>query len=53
MEFSLEAGTEVLRGTPDALRAMLDKLSTGWLDGDEGPDSWSPYQVLGHLTHIE
>ncbi len=20
---------------------------------DEGPDTWSPYQVVGHLTHIE
>jgi hypothetical protein len=53
MDFSLELGTEVLRRTPDALRAMLSDLSVDWLTGDEGPDTWSPYQVIGHLTHIE
>ena len=32
---------------------MLSGLSEGWTAGDEGPGTWSPYQVLGHLTHIE
>jgi hypothetical protein len=32
---------------------MLSDLSEGWITGDEGPDTWSPYQVVGHLTHIE
>jgi uncharacterized damage-inducible protein DinB len=53
VEFSIEQGTEVLRRTPDALRAMLDGLSEGWTTGDEGPDTWTPWQTLGHLTHIE
>ena len=53
MEFSLEQGQEVLRGTPAALRAMLADLSDGWTAGDEGPGTWSPWQVVGHLTHIE
>jgi hypothetical protein len=53
MEYSIESGTEVLRGTPDALRGLLSGLSEGWLNGDEGPDTWSPYQVVGHLTYIE
>jgi uncharacterized damage-inducible protein DinB len=53
MEYSIESGTEVLRGTPDALRGLLSGLSESWLDGDEGPDTWSPYQVVGHLTYIE
>ena len=53
MEFSIESGTEVLHGTPDALRGLVSGLSEGWLDGDEGPDTWSPFQVVGHLTHIE
>jgi len=43
----------VLRGTPEALRAMLSGLSDGWTSGDEGPGTWSPWQVLGHMTHIE
>jgi DinB superfamily len=53
MEFSLEIGTEVLRQTPDVLRAMLSGLSVDWTAGDEGPDTWSPYQVVGHLTVVE
>jgi uncharacterized damage-inducible protein DinB len=53
MEFSLEQGREVLVRTPGALREMLGGLSDGWATGDEGPETWSPYQVLGHLTHIE
>jgi uncharacterized damage-inducible protein DinB len=53
LDFSLEQGTEVLRRTPSALRTLLAGLSDGWVTGDEGPGTWSPYQVLGHLTHIE
>jgi hypothetical protein len=53
MDFSLEAGKEVLRATPETLRALLSDLSDGWTAGDEGPDTWSPYQVVGHLTYIE
>src|SRR5438132_11861329 len=53
MDFSLELGKEVLRRTPDVLQAMLPDLSEDWVTGDEGPDTWSPWQVVGHLTHIE
>ena len=53
MDFSLELGTEVLRRTPDVLGAMLADLSDDWITGDEGPDTWSPYQVVGHLTFVE
>jgi uncharacterized damage-inducible protein DinB len=53
MDFSLELSKDVLRRTPAVLRAMLSDLSDDWTVGDEGPDTWSPYQVVGHLTHIE
>lgn len=53
MDFALEPGKEVLRRTPDIVRAMLSDLSDGWTAGDEGPETWSPYQVVGHLTYIE
>lgn len=53
MDFSLELGREVLQRTPDVLRAMLTDLSDQWTTTDEGPDTWSPYQVVGHLTYIE
>lgn len=53
MDFTLALGTEVLRRTPDSLRAMLAGLPADWINADEGPGTWSPYQVVGHLTHIE
>jgi DinB superfamily len=53
VDFSLELGKEVLRRTPDALLAMLSGLSHEWTRGDEGTGTWSPYQTVGHLTHVE
>jgi hypothetical protein len=53
MEFSVVGACEVLGKTPQALTAMLADLSEGWLHASEAPDAWSPYQVCGHLLHIE
>jgi DinB superfamily len=53
MNFDLTDGIAVLERTPATLRAMLDGLPTAWLDADEGPDTWSPYVIVGHLVHAE
>lgn len=53
MNFDLLAATTVLERTPATLRAMLDGLGAEWLDGTEGPDTWSPRIVVGHLLHGE
>ena len=53
MEFDLLAGMEILERTPHTLRAMLAGLSPAWSDATEGPDTWSPYVVMGHLIHGE
>src|SRR5271156_4890521 len=53
MDFSLEMGREVLIRTPGTLRALLADMPDEWAMSDEGPGTWSPYQVVGHLTHIE
>ena len=53
MDFDLTTGMTVLERTPGALRAMLDGLPTAWTDADEGPDTWSPYVIVGHLIHGE
>jgi uncharacterized damage-inducible protein DinB len=53
MDFSLELGRAVLSRTPNVLRAMLSGLPDDWTASDEGAATWSPYQVVGHLTHIE
>jgi hypothetical protein len=53
MEFDLKSGTAVLERTPATLRAMLSGLPPEWTDATDGPDTWSPYDVLGHLIHGE
>jgi hypothetical protein len=51
--FTLTEGRAVLQRTPGALRALLDGLPDAWTRATEGPDSWSPYDVVGHLIHGE
>lgn len=53
MEFDLPTGTAILERTPHTLRAMLGGLSPEWTHAAEGPDTWSPYVVVGHLLHGE
>lgn len=53
MDFDLATGTAVLERTPGTLRVMLSGLSREWTDATEGPETWSPYTVVGHLVHGE
>jgi hypothetical protein len=53
MEFDLDEGMAVLIRTPSVLRAMLSGLSPEWTEATEGPDTWSPYVIVGHLIHGE
>jgi hypothetical protein len=53
MDFDLAAGIAVLDRTPRTLRAMLAGLPPAWTDATEGPETWSPYDILGHLIHGE
>ena len=53
MEFDLADGIAVLRRTPAAIRALLTDLPDAWLRATEGPDTWSPFDVLGHLIDGE
>lgn len=43
----------VLEATPGTLRALLGGLPDAWTGCDEGGDSWSAYDVVGHLIHGE
>jgi DinB family protein len=53
MDFDLTDGIAVLERTPHALRAMLAGLPPAWTDATEGPETWSPYVIVGHLIHGE
>ena len=53
MTFRFEEGLPVLRWTPAAVRQLLLDLPTSWTDANEGPGTWSPFDVVGHLIHGE
>src|SRR5688500_16516349 len=53
MNFVLDPGVEVLRRTPATLRALLTDLPSEWTAATEGPETWSPYDIVGHLIHGE
>ncbi len=53
MEFDLNDAMAVLSRTPGVLRSWLQGLPQGWIAGDEGSGTWSPYDVVGHLIHGE
>lgn len=53
MEFDINQGRAVLERTPSVLREMLSTLGPEWTDATEGPETWSPYVIVGHLIHGE
>src|SRR5881628_1263431 len=53
MDFNLALSTEVLGRTPKTLRELLGELSEPWVRGTEGPETFSPFDVVGHLIDGE
>jgi len=53
MAFELREGIAVLERTPATFRALLGGLPAAWITCDEGPDTFSPFDNLGHLIHGE
>ncbi|MBV1923416.1 MAG: DinB family protein [Flavobacteriaceae bacterium] len=53
MEFKLNEAIEVLERTPTILYSYLYNISEEWLYNNEGGDSWSPFDIIGHLIHGE
>ena len=53
MNFELDKAIEILERTPKVMQALLSGISKEWSTQNEGPDTWSPYDVVGHLVHGE
>jgi hypothetical protein len=51
--FVLEDAAAMLARTPAALDALLRGLPEEWVTAHEGGDTWSPFDVIGHLIHGE
>ena len=53
MNFSVDKSMEILERTPATLNALLRGISDDWMSNNEGPETWSPYDIIGHLIHGE
>jgi hypothetical protein len=51
--FVLEDAVGILARTPSTLDALLRGLPSSWTLAHEGGETWSPFDVLGHLIHGE
>lgn len=53
MDFELTRALEILERTPSTFRALLGGLPEAWTSPNEGPDTFSARDNLGHLIHGE
>jgi len=53
MEQKLETTVSLLSRTPTALNVLLRELPEEWTHRNEGEETWSAFDVVGHLIHGE
>jgi hypothetical protein len=53
MDFDLDLSIDVLARTPATMHALLTRLGAPWVRGTEGPETFSPFDVVGHLIDGE
>lgn len=53
MRYSITKSIEILERTPAVLTALLSGIDEDWVMNNEGPETFSPYDVIGHLIHGE
>lgn len=53
MKYNEDKSLDVLGRTPALLRILLTGLHEDWIMSNEGPDTFSPFDVVGHLVHGE
>ena len=53
MKFELSKALEILERTPYVLDAMLSEIPDEWGRENEGEETWSAFDVMGHLVHGE
>ncbi len=53
MKVDIDDAVASLRRTPQVMRSYFDGLTPAWLEGDEGPGTWTPVETLTHMVHVE
>lgn len=51
--FVMDEAVAILARTPATLDALLRGLPDVWIAAHEGGETWSPFDVIGHLMHGE
>lgn len=53
MKFDIEKAMPILERTPAIVSMLVKDLDHEWTHSNEGPDTWSAYDVVGHYIHGE
>jgi hypothetical protein len=53
MRYELASSMDILRRTPATLHALLHGVADAWSRANEGVDTFSPFDVVGHLIDGE
>ncbi|MBD3297645.1 MAG: DinB family protein [candidate division Zixibacteria bacterium] len=53
MKYNTDQVIAILSRTPATIRTLLSGLDDAWIYGNLGEDTFSPYDVVGHLIHGE
>lgn len=53
MKFKIEQAVEILAQTPATVKSLLGNLSDDWTETASNSESWSPFDIVGHLIHGE
>lgn len=53
MKYNINDAVAILSRSPAILREMLAGLDEQWITSNYGKDTFSPFDVLGHLVHGE
>ncbi len=53
MQYDINKSVEILERTPAVLSTLLLGINTDWVMNNEGPETFSPYDEVGHLIHGE
>jgi len=53
MEHNLDLTVRLLGRTPASLDALLRDMPQAWTSRNEGKNTWSAFDVVGHLIHGE
>lgn len=53
MNFTTQSAIQILERTPVVVETMLRNLDSEWIFANEGGDTWSAFDIIGHYIHGE